>query len=116
LRSDVPGRRRLPRIAPADRSGGADAVQPVAEAGALKPAPSTPRRILVAGATGSVGRAVALQLAARGDRLALAARDLEECERIAADCRVRHGVEAVALPFDAEGPGSPGAALVDQAA
>ncbi len=59
---------------------------------------------------------MALQLAARGDRLALAARDLEECERIAADCRVRHGAEAVALPFDAEGPGSPGAALVDQAA
>lgn len=61
------------------------------------------RRIAIFGATSSIARAIADRLAADdpATRLALCARDVDEAGRLAADLRIRHGVEAVALPFSA---------------
>jgi short-subunit dehydrogenase len=57
------------------------------------------RRIILTGASEGIGRALALELAGRGARLALAARDRERLESLAAECRARGG-EARALPTD----------------
>jgi short-subunit dehydrogenase len=57
------------------------------------------RRIILTGASEGIGRALALALAARGARLALAARDRERLESLAQECRARGG-EARALPTD----------------
>ena len=61
---------------------------------------------MVLGAASAIARAIALEFAGRGYGLLLAGRDMEELERIAADARVRHGVEARALFFDALQPDS----------
>lgn len=71
------------------------------------------RRVLITGATGSVGRALARRLAARGDTLVLAGREPGEAEALARDCAARFGVRAEALEFDAEL--HDGAALVERA-
>ena len=55
--------------------------------------------VLVTGASSGIGEQIALQLAARGARLALAARGQDDLERVAEACRGRGG-EAVALPTD----------------
>lgn len=73
------------------------------------------RRIVVIGATSSIARGAAEAFARRGDRLALAGRDTEEVERLAADLRVRTGVEAHAVPFDASDPASH-ARVIDECA
>lgn len=57
--------------------------------------------IVVLGATSAIARAAAIELAKTGYAVLLAARDVEETERIAADLRVRCGSPAVALPFEA---------------
>jgi short-subunit dehydrogenase len=57
------------------------------------------RRIIVTGASEGIGRALALALAARGARLALAARDRPRLESLAQECRARGG-DARALPTD----------------
>jgi len=57
------------------------------------------RRIILTGASEGIGRALALALAARGARVALAARDRERLETLAAECRTRGG-EALAIPTD----------------
>jgi short-subunit dehydrogenase len=57
------------------------------------------RRIILTGASEGIGRALALELAGRGARLALAARDRTRLESLAAECRARGG-EARALPTD----------------
>jgi short-subunit dehydrogenase len=57
------------------------------------------RRIILTGASEGIGRALALELAGRGARLALAARDRERLESLAPECRARGG-EARALPTD----------------
>jgi short-subunit dehydrogenase len=57
------------------------------------------RRIILTGASEGIGRALALELAAQGARLALAARDRERLESLAQECRARGG-EARALPTD----------------
>jgi short-subunit dehydrogenase len=57
------------------------------------------RRIIVTGASEGIGRALALALAARGARLALAARDRPRLESLAQECRGRGG-DARALPTD----------------
>jgi short-subunit dehydrogenase len=57
------------------------------------------RRIILTGASEGIGRALALELAARGARIAVAARDRERLESLAAECRVRGG-EALAVPTD----------------
>jgi NAD(P)-dependent dehydrogenase (short-subunit alcohol dehydrogenase family) len=54
---------------------------------------------IVTGASAGIGRALALQLAARGARVALAARRAERLEEVAAVIRARGG-EALPLPAD----------------
>ncbi|MDI3307962.1 MAG: SDR family NAD(P)-dependent oxidoreductase [Acetobacteraceae bacterium] len=56
---------------------------------------------LMLGASSSVARAFAREAAAHGADLLLAGRDMEDLERQAADLRIRHGVQAVPLRFDA---------------
>ena len=56
-------------------------------------------RIILTGASEGIGRALALELAGRGARLALAARDAERLELLARECRASGG-EAVAIPTD----------------
>ena len=55
--------------------------------------------VLVTGASAGIREALALRLAARGARLALAARGADDLERVAEACRQR-GAEAAALPTD----------------
>ena len=57
------------------------------------------RRIILTGASEGIGRALALELAGRGARLALAARDRQRLESLAQECRARGG-DARALPTD----------------
>lgn len=57
------------------------------------------RRIILTGASEGIGRALALELAGHGARLALAARDRGRLESLAQECRARGG-EARALPTD----------------
>jgi short-subunit dehydrogenase len=58
--------------------------------------------VLVLGATSAIARATAVAFAERGDALYLASRDEEELRRIAADLRLRYGVEVHYGLFDAE--------------
>lgn len=57
--------------------------------------------VVVIGATSAMARATAIELAQQGYAVLLAARDMEENERIATDLRIRCGSPAVALPFQA---------------
>jgi NAD(P)-dependent dehydrogenase (short-subunit alcohol dehydrogenase family) len=50
-------------------------------------APSTPRVVVVSGASSGIGRAVAHRLAARGDHLVIASRGSGPLEEAAAECR-----------------------------
>ena len=59
------------------------------------------QNVLILGATSAIARALARQLAAEGHNLILAARDVAEVERSAADLRVRHGIGAAGKRFDA---------------
>src|SRR5688500_8153659 len=56
-------------------------------------------RISLTGASEGIGRALALELAGHGARLALAARDRQRLESLVQECRVRGG-DARALPTD----------------
>jgi short-subunit dehydrogenase len=56
-------------------------------------------RIILTGASEGIGRALALELAGRGARLALAARDRQRLDSLAQECRAR-GADARALPTD----------------
>jgi short-subunit dehydrogenase len=56
-------------------------------------------RIILTGASEGIGRALALALASRGARVALAARDRERLESLAQQCRAAGG-EAFAVPTD----------------
>ena len=55
--------------------------------------------VIVTGASSGIGRALALQLADQGTRLALAARNVEQLEQIAVQCRQRGGA-ALVVPTD----------------
>lgn len=57
---------------------------------------------LILGATSAIARATARALAERGCPVILAGRDRDELERDAADIRLRFGVNAVVMEFDAE--------------
>jgi len=80
-------------------AGGAATLASSTKAAALDP--NAVRPVVVLGSTSALVRAVANGLAARGHAVVLAARNATENEAIAADIAVRHGVEAVPLPFDA---------------
>lgn len=56
--------------------------------------------VLVLGGTSTIARAIASELAARGFDLALAGRDLDELETVAADLRVRHGIATTVHRLD----------------
>jgi len=62
-------------------------------------------RILLTGATGGIGRSLALELARRGARLALAGRDATRLELLAGEI-AGTWVHAATLPFDLVRPGS----------
>ena len=53
----------------------------------------------VTGASSGIGRALALQLAQQGAWLALAARDVDQLETVAEDCR-RYSGRAIVVPTD----------------
>lgn len=55
--------------------------------------------VIVTGASSGIGRAIALQLAGQGAKVAIAARRAERLEQVAAECRQRGG-EALAVPTD----------------
>ncbi len=57
--------------------------------------------VLILGATSPIARAVADEYAAAGNSIGVAARDIEEAERIGSDLSIRHGVSTDALSFDA---------------
>jgi len=57
------------------------------------------KSILLTGASQGIGRAMALELAGRGARLALVARDQTRLEEVAAECRAR-GAQALVIPGD----------------
>jgi len=57
------------------------------------------RRLILTGASEGIGRALALELASRGARVALAARDRHRLETLAQECRARGG-ETLAIPTD----------------
>lgn len=60
-----------------------------------------PRSVLVLGATSAIARASAQAFARHGYDVVLAAQDSAENERLAADIRVRFGVQCHAIAFDA---------------
>ena len=55
--------------------------------------------VIVTGASAGIGRALALQLARQGAKVAIAARRLERLEQIAGECRLLAG-EALVVPTD----------------
>lgn len=57
--------------------------------------------VVVLGATSAIAQAVARELAQAGHAVVVAARDSEENEALAADLRVRYGVAAQAIAWDA---------------
>jgi NAD(P)-dependent dehydrogenase (short-subunit alcohol dehydrogenase family) len=57
------------------------------------------KAVVITGASIGIGRELAFQMAAQGARLALAARNQEQLEAVAAGCR-DHGGTAVAIPTD----------------
>jgi len=79
-------------IAPASSSAVASEGERVAVVG---------ESVLVVGATSGIARALVDRLAARGCKLILAARDVDEVTRIRSDLRIRYGVDACVEAFDA---------------
>ncbi len=58
-------------------------------------------KVVILGATSGIARSLARLMAARGCRLILAGRDLEQIERVAADLRLRYRSEVIVEPLDA---------------
>lgn len=59
-----------------------------------------PRVVLVGGASGGIGRATALMLAARGDHLVLTARGVDRLEQAATECSGAGAASVQVLPAD----------------
>lgn len=60
------------------------------------------RPVMVLGATSSIARAIANELAKSGHSLYLAGRDLSELWKVASDIQIRHGVNVNVGVFDAD--------------
>jgi short-subunit dehydrogenase len=69
------------------------------------------RSVVITGASSGIGRALAVELAGQGARLALAARDAARLEGVASECRAR-GAQVLVVPTDVTRP-EDGRALVD---
>jgi short-subunit dehydrogenase len=65
----------------------------------MSDAPFRDNVVVLTGASAGIGHALALQLAAQGARLVLAAREPAKLEATAAECRAR-GAAAIAVPTD----------------
>jgi NAD(P)-dependent dehydrogenase (short-subunit alcohol dehydrogenase family) len=61
--------------------------------------PYQDKAVIVTGASSGIGRALALRLADQGAWIALAARDAQRLDVLAAECRQRGG-KAIAVPTD----------------
>ena len=59
---------------------------------------------LILGASSAMARAMARQLAERGDAVLLAGRDIEDLTALAGDCELRGAAGAEAIAFDARDP------------
>ncbi|HLM07834.1 MAG TPA: SDR family NAD(P)-dependent oxidoreductase [Blastococcus sp.] len=62
--------------------------------------PTTARSVLVTGASSGIGRATAVELGGRGDRLVLVARDRETLEEAATEARKAGAAEVLVCPAD----------------
>ncbi len=62
--------------------------------------------VLVTGASGGIGEAIARCAAAEGCALVLVARSADKLQALAAELKAAHGVPARALPFDLGAPGA----------
>ncbi|HEY6941851.1 SDR family NAD(P)-dependent oxidoreductase [Dokdonella sp.] len=67
---------------------------------------------VVVGASSGLGRAIATELARRGQPLLLVASDARDLDAIAADLRIRHGASVRTLALDLASEPDPGARLV----
>ena len=65
----------------------------------MSDAPFRDNVVVLTGASAGIGREMALQLAAQGARLVLAARGAEKLEEVAEACRAR-GAKVLAVPTD----------------
>lgn len=72
-----------------------------------------PKTVVILGGASTVARAIAAEYARAGYALVLADLDLEEAGRIAADLRVRHGVQCEPLHLDATDYGAHAAFVRD---
>jgi hypothetical protein len=70
----------------------------------MKKHPFAHRWALVTGASGGIGLAIATELARLGLNVALTARSRDKLEALAADLRVRFGVETLVIPVDLASP------------
>jgi NAD(P)-dependent dehydrogenase (short-subunit alcohol dehydrogenase family) len=62
--------------------------------------PTSPQTVLITGASSGIGRATAIELAGRGDRVVLVARERESLEEVAAEARQAGAAEVVVSPAD----------------
>lgn len=66
---------------------------------------------VVVGASSGIGRALAAELARRGNPLLLVASDADDLDALAADLRLRHGIEVRTLALDLAREPDPGARI-----
>lgn len=81
-------------------AGGAAALAAGPKAAAVDSGAKRP--VVILGSTSALMRGIAAECAARGHGLILAARDMTECQAIAADLTLRFEVDAMPIDLDAE--------------